>query len=275
MISLSNLKNLKHVELGRIPNLRRLIIPDPGYTIVDMDLDRADAQFVAWEANDEGLKATLKAGEDLHTYNARAIWPSAPWDQYNPEDPLPILKGYRDLAKRFCHGANYGAYPKRLAKALGIPQRQAEQLWYRWFQIHPAIRQWHQRIERQVAATRTITNPFGYTRTYFERPSDVLNKSLAWIPQSSVAIVINTAMCNIMETFSPDEVEVLMQVHDSLTMQVRTDIVVDLLPEIERLSLIPIPYPDPLTIPVGFTLSDKSWGDVKTLDKYLEERAKH
>src|SRR5688572_20243992 len=104
------LDELKYVIPGEFPNQRILIIPDPGCTIVDMDLDRADAQFVAWEANDDTLKDILKAGLDLHLENARSIWGS----HIKKSDPE------RKLAKAFCHAVNYGAYPKRLAKALGI-----------------------------------------------------------------------------------------------------------------------------------------------------------
>ena len=53
-----------------------------------------------------------------------------------------------------------------------------------------------------------------------------------------------------------------MQVHDSLVFQVpfrhadRHD-------EIRKALEIPIPYPDPLTIPWGLAKSEKSWGDIK------------
>ena len=55
----------------RLPNVRRTIIPDPGYTIVDADLAGADAQVVAWEAGDEKLKSAFSAGAAIHV-GARA-----------------------------------------------------------------------------------------------------------------------------------------------------------------------------------------------------------
>lgn len=242
---------LRHVEIGVLPNQRRLIIPDPGYTIVDMDLDRADAQFVAWEANDETLKDILKSGADLHLENAKSIWGT------NVKSKGPE----RQLAKRFCHAVNYGAYPKKLAKSLGLDLRTAEWVYAKWFKAHPGIKEWHNRVRNELFTKRIIRNPFGYERYYADRPEDVLNEGLAWVPQSSVGIIINEAWDRI-DAELPS-VAVDMQVHDSLTMQVPSRLVEELLPAIQQRSLIVVPYDDPLIVPVGFKISDKSWGDVE------------
>lgn len=262
-----SLSDLKLVEIGKLPNQRTLIIPDDGYVIVDMDLDRADAQFVAWEANDESLKQILKEGRDLHWENAKAIW-----------GPHVLEDGpERQLAKRFCHAVNYGAYPKKLAQALGISLRTAEWIYSRWFHLHPGIREWHNRIRNDLFTKRLVRNPFGYERYYFDRPEKCINEALAWCPQSSVGIIINTAWENI--DINLPEVEVLMQVHDSLTMQVKAENVIQLLPRIQEQSLIKVPYADPLIIPVGFKISDKSWGDAKNpcalIDKKDPSKGRH
>ena len=49
----------------KLPNIRRLFIPDPGQIIGDADLDRADLQVVVWEADDTELKQMLHEGVDL------------------------------------------------------------------------------------------------------------------------------------------------------------------------------------------------------------------
>lgn len=245
-----SLDTLELVEPGKVPNQRTLIIPDAGYDIIDMDLDRADAQFVAWEANDSSLKDILKAGEDLHLQNAKDIWGS----QVTKKSPE------RQLAKRFCHAVNYGAYPKKLAKSLGLTLKTAEWIYNRWFQLHPGIREWHNRVKAQLFSERLVRNPFGYERYYFDRPENVINEALAWVPQSSVGIIINTAWDAIDREVK--QVEVLMQVHDSLTMQCPSRLVRDMLPLIQEKSLVVVPYEDPLIVPVGFKIAGTSWGDV-------------
>lgn len=251
MLTTAQLGKLKHVQVGKLPNQRTLIIPDVGMTIIDMDLDRADAQFVAWEANDRALKDILKSGEDLHLQNAKDIW-----------GPHVKKKGpERQLAKRFCHAVNYGAYPKKLARALGLDMRTAEWIYGRWFFLHPGIRAWHNRVKHDLATKRLIVNPFGYERVFFDRPENCLNEALAWPNQSAVGIIINTAWDNI--DTNVKDVEVLMQVHDSLTMQCPSQLTRTLLPAVQKQSLIVVPYDDPLIIPVGFKTSEVCWGDAE------------
>ena len=86
----------------------------------------------------------------------------------------------------------------------------------------------------------------------------MFNEAAAWIPQSTVAIIINHAYKNIF--LNLPQVDVLLQVHDSLAGQFpssRPDLAEAILQE----ASIVVPYPDPLIIPVGIKLSDKSWGD--------------
>ena len=40
----------------RLPQIRKFFVPDPGKILFDVDLAGADAQIVAWEANDEPLR---------------------------------------------------------------------------------------------------------------------------------------------------------------------------------------------------------------------------
>jgi hypothetical protein len=56
------------------------------------------------------------------------------------------------------------------------------------------------------------------------------------------------------------EVDVLLQVHDSLVFQFPQALDPGIRPVIRDNLLVQIPYEDPLIIPVGLKLSDDSWG---------------
>lgn len=226
-----------------IPNIRKLIIPDPGYTLFDCDLDRADLQVVVWEANDDVLKQMLHEGVDIHEANAKDLGIS------------------RQLAKSWVHGTNYGGGEKTMATTCGITVKQAGYMRKRWFEIHPGIKDWHDRIESQLLSTRTVHNAFGYRRIYFDRIEGVLPQALAWIPQSTVALVINKGLVNVHENLP--EAQLLIQVHDSLVGQILTSNWHPVKRKLQKELLITVPYPDPLIIPVGLKSSLKSWGHVK------------
>jgi len=236
-----------------LPNVKKLFLPDTGYIIVDCDLAQADAQVVAYEADDQELKDIFKDSEaDLHNENAKTIFGQ-------------LTKRNRQLAKGGVHAVNYGAKARTLAAALGITIHEAERFMRIWFAVHPGIKEWQQRIDMQLATTRTVQNKFGNKRYYFDRVEHLLSEALAWIPQSTVALVINRALVNVDRNLI-DRVEPLMQVHDSLVMQIRKSAYPAVLPELKKNMEIVVPYDDPLIIPVGIEASEKSWGDVIEVD---------
>lgn len=249
--------NLQNITAGgkseytglMLPNIRELYLPDIGYVWVDVDLERADAQVVAWEANDTTLKQIFHEGLDLHTMNARAIW----GDHIQADSPK------RFLAKIFCHAANYGAQPRKLATELGITRHEADKVHRRWFQVHPAILEWHERVQNDLNTRREVRNAFGFRRLYFDRIDSVFTEALAWIPQSTVAIVINHGL----RALDAAGVPLLLQVHDSLDFQLPVRDYQLALELLKPSLLIPIPYDDPLTIPIGFKVSTTSWGAAK------------
>lgn len=244
----TNLQNLpkgteaKEPEDLVLPNIRKLFIPDPGFTFFDMDLDRADLQVVVWEADDAELKQMLREGVDIHEENSK------------------VLGIVRQEAKKWVHGTNYGGSPRTMAANCGFTVHQAERMQARWFAAHPGIKSWHQRTEAQLRSRRYVENKFGFRRFYFDRVEGLLSEALAWIPQSTVAITINKIWRGIYTELPC--VQVLLQVHDSLAGQFRTSDGADVLPRMQSAArAVVIPYQDPLIIPVGIKTSPISWGD--------------
>jgi uracil-DNA glycosylase family 4 len=261
--------NLQNITSGgvsaytglQLPNLRRLLIPPPGYSIAEGDLDRADLQVVVWESEDDELKYLLRHGIDIHTANARVI--------FGLRDNQPVTHAQRQVAKIFCHASNYGGRARTVAQHCGLLVHETELMQARWFGAHPGIKRWHRRTEQQLATTRSVHNAFGYVRFYFDRIEECLPEALAWVPQSTVAIVINQILVAL-DHHASDTVKLLLQVHDSLVFAFRGDFRTQIYPKISLLTRVLVPYPDPLVIPVSFKWSDKSWGDCKPPETPLE-----
>jgi DNA polymerase-1 len=257
--------NLQNIPAGDeahlLPNIRKFFVPDVGYEMADADLDRADAQVVAWEANDDELKQIFREGADLHLENAKVIF-------NNPR--LTSDSRERKLAKAGVHATNYGSSANTLARALGITVHEAERFQRVWFSAHPGIRDWHDEVENSLATTRQVTNKFGFRRYYFDRIEKLLPEALAWIPQSTVALVICYGLVRMTEQTEVD-LQPLLQVHDSLVFQYPKHLRNPALRKARECMLVEVPYDDPLVIPVGFKLSDRSWGDCKEYD--LEKKS--
>lgn len=252
-----------------LPNIRSMYGPDAGFTFFDMDLDRADLQVVVWESEDVMLKAALRLGADIHLLNTYGIDNAEPPPLEELVETHPAYADHkgprkykREFAKVFCHATNYLGRAKTVAAHTGRLVHEIDSAQKRWFAAHPGILAWHQRIITQVQKHKFVENKFGYRWYIMDRIDEMLYPAaVAWIPQSTVGIVINRAWINFHEQIP--EVQVLLQVHDSLAGQFPTHRTATLLPLMQQHSRIVIPYDDPLVIPTGIKTSTVSWGDCK------------
>lgn len=259
----------------KLPNVRKMFLPDPGYVIVDCDLSGADAQVVAWDANDEDLKAAFRAGMKIHIKNFEDMY-AIKFDPKLHKDsvaPGHMFSQYDEM-KRSVHATNYGGSARTLAITLGWRVAEAERFQQRWFHLHPAIKEWHRRKEFEIQTTRSVSNAFGYKITFFDRADNLLPRALAWTPQSTVGLVASRGAVRLHKTLP--WLHVLLQVHDSVVFQLpRHRLNLPTLTIIKQLLTIPVPYPDPLIIPWSISMSAKSWGDakeVKWTGEGLDER---
>jgi DNA polymerase I-like protein with 3'-5' exonuclease and polymerase domains/uracil-DNA glycosylase len=246
-------KEAKPMARG-LPNLRDMFIPDEDCEFIEGDLEGADARVVAWEANDPWLKALFREGIDIHEETGRE------------------LKLSRPLSKRARHAGHYGVTAEGLANRIGRTVHEADLLLRKIFEMSPAIGpvtrkgSWHWKIAQVCAeGNRTqigiLENIFGFRYPVLER--GFYTHGLAWVPQSTIAILTNKILLNVWRQLR-QEVQLMLQVHDSLLMQARIEQVDEVLPKITAASQIVLPYPDdPLIIPFSLKRSKLSWGECK------------
>ena len=258
------------VERGILlkPNLRKLFVPDEGYTICEYDLPQADAQVVAWEAEDDELKEIFRDPDrDLHNENAITIFGA---DAFEPgSDKKRVRPQARQYAKVGVHAADYDVTARTLAIALGISVAMAEEFLRKWFKAHPNIKDWQNTVKRNILTQRFVENAFGYRRYCFDRIENDFKEALAWIPQSTVAIVTNTGIRDADAALCTKGVDFLLQVHDSAVWQVRTSDGPELAKEIQRHMTVPVPYDDPLIMIPDAKFSEASWGECKRRKEWL------
>lgn len=254
-----------------LPNVRKLFRADPGYVMFEADLKGADAQVVAWEADDEDLKFAFRNGLDIHTKNAEDMW-GVTFTQL-PEHSY-AKRQKRQECKHTVHGINYGCSPRTTAIQRGWTVKEAERFHTRWLSLHSGIARWHQRVKNDLARNRTIRNAFGFRRVFFDRLDSCFTEALAWIPQSTVAINTFWGAFQLEDRYWPDQRDagfspslegLLLQTHDSINFQFPAAKV----PPAEEISstlLVKTPYPDPLYIPWDLKQSSKSWGEMEACE---------
>lgn len=246
----TNLQNLP-------PIVRKMFVPDADHILLEWDLKQADFHVVVWEADEPALKQMLREGKDpytvaaCHYYNVEKI---------EKKDPR------RQTFKSVIHATDYAGGARTIAATLGlhVAAVDATQRW--WFQRYPRMQQWIHRVDGQLKTTRRVGSRFGYHIIFFDRIEGCLSEALAWLGQHTVAITINKGLLNIFRNLP--WVEPLLQVHDSIVMQIhKSDFTPERLAEIKAQLLITIPFPnDPLIIPIEAKASASSWADCAALE---------
>jgi uracil-DNA glycosylase family 4 len=237
-----------------LPNIRNLFIPDEGQTFFDIDLDSADLRIVTWESNCQWMKDNFREGRKPYVEVMKEYY----HDQSMSKNSHP-----REYAmfKSLCHGTNYLGTAEGIAPRIGLNVHETERIQKWYFGLCPEIAKWQSDVKKQVSGRRYVENAFGYRNYFFDKiEGTIFNQAIAWIPQSSVACLINRAYVAIDDAYG-DWIQILLQVHDSLAGSFPTNRRDEALELIRNAASIAIPYEDPLFIPVGVVSSEKSWGE--------------
>lgn len=247
-----NLQNLpKGDEESGLPNVRKLFIPDEGEEFFDIDLDSADLRIVVWESDCKEMKAMFAEGAKPYVEVAKEYYRDPTITKHHPS--------YK-LMKAMCHGTNYLGTPSGLAGRIGLLVAETERLQKWYYEKFPEIKVWQENLCNQLRANRFVQNAFGYRGWFFDRiEGTIFNQAVAWIPQSTVACLINRGYRNLHNNCS--EIKILLQVHDSLAGTYPAEKRDWARQQIIDNCNVAIPYADPLHIPVGIVTSSTSWGD--------------
>lgn len=254
--------NLENVPKGdrsktmRMPNMRRPFVPDTGFEMCEPDLAGADAQVVAYLADDALLKQWFREKVKIHAVTAKELYGSAAGLDGKAEP-------YYTYAKQGRHLTNYGGKARTMAATLGLTVHECELFQRKLFGMHPGIAKWHTRTEHEINTTRSVKNPFGFRKYFFDRIEGLLPQALAWVPQSTVAHTVNLAICLIAESPRCGGIEILLQTHDSFTAQYPIARRVELLKAMQEVCSVPIPFsPQPLIIDFALAVGP-NWGDLE------------
>src|SRR5260221_5091066 len=182
-----------------LPNIRSMFRPDPGYSMFDLDLDRADFHVMAWDADERILKDLLRRRVDIHLFNAFIIDAKEPppldelvethpryWDHRGPRTHQ------REFAKVFAHATDYLGKSRTVASHTGRTGHEIDRANRFYLGTYKGIALWQQRIINEVQKNRFVENIFKYRWYIFDRIDDsIMPEAVAWKPQSTVSRVIN------------------------------------------------------------------------------------
>jgi DNA polymerase-1 len=240
--------------ITELPNCKRLFIPDDGYIFFDIDYSGADARVVAFDSDCKFLISIFNDDKlDLYATIASEYYGRI----------ITKKDKERQIFKAICHGTNYLGKAPTLAGKAGLLVHEVDKVQKFYFSACPEVKQWQLRHIANMEKFGFVENVFGARGYFLDRSDNMINnKAIAWVPQSTIGILVNKGLVNIDKKENSKNVQVLMQTHDSLSGQyLKSDLTA---PErITKHMEIELQYNKKLIIPAGIAISDKSYGDCK------------
>lgn len=216
------------------PEMRRFLLFDPGYIGYNMDLSQGENRVVAYIGPVPEMIEAFEMGKDVHSLTG-SLLSGLPPDEVKRQDEAdikcPIGGGnytWRYWGKRANHGLNYDLGPVNFALGNEIPYSDGALIVAKYHQAYPGIRQgYHAQIRQMLSTSRTVTNPFGRKILFLDRWGDKLFKdAYDSMAQSTIADIVDEWGLNFIyynqQIFH--DLELLLQVHDSIVFQIHSSI---------------------------------------------------
>ena len=213
---------------GDGPSVKSQFVAPEGFSFLEIDLRQAESRFVAYDSADSNLIDMLESGADVHSHVGRAILRQMGRDP----DAIPAAEfksTWRQLGKKAGHGLNYYMKPRMFVETvfneldLVISVRDAEAITAAYYGLFPGIPRWHSWIRRELYQKRKLDAPSGWSRYFYGRPGDDMNKeAYAFRPQHTIPYLTNALMLHLTDLRKHGSLKFRLcaQVHDSLIMLV-------------------------------------------------------
>lgn len=269
----------KHGDIGS--DIRSMLIPDPGYVLIEVDQSQAEARVVTLLARDERLQKCFDFGIDTHRITASWIYARSPnglLEQFymSPSKELAsqintflkanIVDFERQMGKVFRHAGNLGMGKHTASVTAGISEYKANEILTKFHKTNPNIEGVFQKeiIEFLQNNNRELTSPFGRKRQFFNKwGHEMFKEAFPQIPQSTVSDQTKFAAIRI-EKRCP-WFQILQESHDSILGQCPINKVDQTIPIIKEEFETPIDFArcslprGILIIPCDVAIGDISW----------------
>ncbi len=262
-----NLQNIPlHSERGQM--IRHAFVAPQGFTLVSFDYSQIELRLAAILSGDEKLCAIFRSGRDVHTEVASQVFGVAP-----EEVDLEM----RRRAKIINFGILYGMGVNALRAQLGSTIAEAHRYLEEYFATFKTLAEY-------LESTKGFARKHGYTETLFGRRRQFpeMKSSLPYVRaqaermainaplQGTQADIIKLAMVRADEALARegalDDARLLLQVHDELVYEIRSERSEELSAKIREIMESVLPSEETRGVPVLVTMkSGPDWGSMRAL----------
>lgn len=244
-----NLQNIP-IRTAEGRRIRQAFIARPGYQLLAADYSQIELRIMAHLSEDPGLVQAFAEGKDIHQATAAEIF-DMPLDEVTNEQ--------RRSAKAVNFGLIYGMSAFGLANQLGIDRGLAQAYIDRYFDRYPGVKAY-------MNTTKADAEYYGYVETLAgrrfylpdikargPRKQHAERTAINAPMQGTAADIIKKAMIALDRWIEQSDLDIrmLMQVHDELVFEVKTEQLEQVKPEIKRLMESAMSLNVPLIVEIG------------------------
>lgn len=183
--------------------VKSCFIPMDGYTLVEFDYSQLELRLGTAYAGEEDLKAVFNEGRDI-------------FDEMSSQ-----LGMTRQDTKTLVYSMQYGAGEKRIMAAFGVDQPKAKYLRENYFNTYPRFKNLSDVATMKAEQQGRVRIWSGRYRHFQHRNESY--KALNSIIQGGAADIVERVMVRAFEQIDNPECRLLLQVHDSLVWEIKTE----------------------------------------------------
>jgi DNA polymerase I len=180
-------------------------IPEPGWKLINADFSQLELRLATAYAGEEELKTVFNEGRDIFTEMSKQLGMS------------------RHETKTLVYSMQYGAGEQRLMDAFNVTKAESKAIRQNYFTTYPNFRQFNERCTAKVEQSGRIKIWTGRER-HFENRNDGY-KSMNSLIQGGAADIVERIMVQCFKELEGPECRMLLQVHDSITFEVKESVV--------------------------------------------------
>lgn len=185
--------------------VKECFIAEDGFVLINADFSQLELRLATAYAGEEELKEVFNEGRDIFTEMSKQLGMS------------------RHETKTLVYSMQYGAGEQRLMNAFGVDKPTAKQIRQNYFDTYPHFRRLNERCTAKVEQTGEIKIWSGRKRR-FEHRNDAY-KAMNSLIQGGAADIVERIMVKCFQELEGPECRMLLQVHDSITFEVKESVV--------------------------------------------------
>ncbi|MEM1668906.1 MAG: DNA polymerase [Thermofilaceae archaeon] len=212
--------NLCGGEIKELLDFREVFkVDNDDNVLVLADFSQIEMAVLAELSRDEILVDAINKGLDMHSFNASKVY-GIPYEEIVAKKDIdPLIKNYRQNAKKVTFAVIYGATEEGIAERENLEIEEAKKIIETFYATYPETKKWIERQHNNVKKIGCVISPVGRIRWFIkgEKIDKMLLRQAQNTPIQSFASDLNLISCYLL---LQKGYKISGTVHDSIIIEI-------------------------------------------------------